>query len=232
MIEKNKSRFIVLEGTDGSGKTEQFNRLLLEFPESLSFKTLDFPQYDEPSSYFIRECLNGHYGTTIEEIGPKTASLFYALDRYDAYMKKIKKWIKDDMVIISNRYIGSNMGHQGAKIDSRRERVEFYKWLYELEYGILGIPKPDLNIILHVPAEVAQLMVNKKPQRAYLENGRRDIAENDLVYLKKAEQAYLELAELFPDDFTVIECAPGGELLSIGDVHEKVWAIAQKVLGI
>ena len=117
-----RGKFIVIEGTDGSGKTEQFNRLVLRLPEGFAFKTLDFPQYDEPSSYFVREYLNGHYGALEDEaIGPRRASLFYALDRFDASEKKLKKWLADGTAVIANRYVGSNMGHQGGKIGDEKK---------------------------------------------------------------------------------------------------------------
>jgi dTMP kinase len=224
-------KFIVIEGTDGSGKGTQFKKLIERLPEGFPFSTVDFPQYGDAASYFVQEQLNGHYGTLHENI-PKRASLFYALDRFDASEKRMKGWLNEGKTIIANRYVGSSMGHQGAKFDTKQERVDFFKWLYDLEYGICGIPKPDLNIILHVPAAIAQKMVDKKNKREYLEDKKRDIYEDDLSHLQKAEQVYLEIAELFPDNFTVVECVENGQLLSIDEVHEKVWVIASKTLGL
>ena len=224
-------KFIVIEGTDGSGKGTQFQKLIDRLPKDFLFNTVDFPQYGESSSYFVQEQLNGKYGS-LDENTPKRASLFYALDRFDASEKKMKGWINEGRAIIANRYVGSSMGHQGAKFDTTGERIEFFKWLYDLEYGICGIPKPDLNIILHVPAAIAQEMVDKKNKREYLKDGKRDIYENNLPHLQKAEKVYLEIAELFPTDFTVVECVENERLLSIDEVHEKVWAIAAKTLGL
>jgi dTMP kinase len=224
-------KFIVIEGTDGSGKTEQFNRLILRLPDGFEFKTADFPQYDEPSSYFVREYLNGKYGALEdEESGPRRASLFYALDRFDASEKKLKKWLADGAAVIANRYVGSNMGHQGGKIGDEKKRKDFFRWLYDLEYGIFGIPKPDLNIILHMPAEIAQELVDRKAAREYIGGRKRDLHEGNLEHLRHAEKVYLQIAELFPDDFQVIECAPDGDLLSIEEIHAKVWDIARKTL--
>jgi len=225
---ESKSRFIVIEGTDGSGKTAQFERLVLALPEGVKLGTLDFPRYGEPSSYFVQKYLTGRYGG---DVGPYAASIFYAADRFDAKLK-VLQWFEEGRMVIANRYVGSNMGYQGAKIDSKGEREVFYKWLHKLEYEIFGIPKPDLNIILHVPAEISYELVAKKAAREYLHGAKRDIHEADLGYQKRAEEVYLEIAELFPDDFTVIECAPGGKLLSVEEIHGKVWASARKVLGI
>jgi dTMP kinase len=228
-----RGKFIVIEGTDGSGKTEQFNRLLLRLPEGFAFKTLDFPQYDEPSSYFVREYLNGNYGALEDaDVGPRRASLFYALDRFDASEKKLKRWLADGTTVIANRYVGSNMGHQGGKIGDEKKRKDFFKWLYELEYGICGIPRPDLNIILHMPAEIAQELVDRKTARDYIGGKKRDLHEENLEHLRHAEKIYLEMAKLFPDNFAVVECAPDGKLLSIEAIHEKVWTVARKTLGL
>lgn len=219
-----RGKFIVIEGPDGSGKTEQFERLTLRLPESVPFRTVHFPRYEEPSSYFVREYLAGNYGT-LAEIGPEKASLFYALDRYDAGVKQLSKWLAEGTHVIVDRYMGSNMGHQGAKIENHEDRARFFKWLYDLEYGILKIPKPDLNIILHVPAKIAQTLRAKSGKNP-------DLHEKDFAYLERTEKVYMEVAELFPDDFTVIECAPDGKLLSIDEIHEQMWAKVKGELGI
>ena len=226
MAEQQKGKFIVIEGTDGSGKTTQFEKLVLRIENRVA--TFDFPQYDKPSSFFVKEYLNGRYGT-VEEVGPYKASIFYAIDRFDI-SSKIREAVSDGKIVVSNRYVGSNMGHQGAKIEDKKERTKYFKWLYELEYGILGIPKPDLNIILYMPAEIAQGFVDKKSARDYIGGKKRDIHEGNLGHLKKAEKTYLEMAEIFPDDFKIIECFEDGKVLSIDDIHEKLWRIVENML--
>ena len=124
------------------------------------------------------------------------------------------------------------MGHQGGKIGDAEKRKVFFKWLYDLEFGICGFPRPDLNIILHMPAEIAQKLVDKKAAREYIGGKKRDLHEGNLEHLRHAEKIYLEVAKLFPQNFTVVECAPEGKLLSIEAIHEKVWAVAQKTLGL
>ncbi|MBI2049252.1 MAG: hypothetical protein HYT29_02365 [Parcubacteria group bacterium] len=235
-----KGRFIVLEGTDGSGKTTQFKKLVARLrrvgsPRSTraeaGFKvaTFDFPQYGKESSYFVREYLNGRYGG-LEEVGPYRASIFYALDRFDVG-PKIKKWLNEGRIVVSNRYVASNMGHQGAKIKGTRTRQKYFKWLDELEYGILGIPRPDLNIVLHIPARVAQRLVDKKSGRKYVGGKKRDLHEADLGHLKRAEQTYLQMAKTFPKDFALVRCVEKGKLLSVEEIQEKVLNIARSVLG-
>jgi dTMP kinase len=225
----SKGKFIVLEGTDGSGKTEQFNRLLLRIPSDYKIAMLDFPRYDKESAYFVRKYLTGRYGL-FKDIGPKEASLFYALDRFDASFE-LREWLEQGKIVISNRYVGSNMGHQGSKMESEKERRELFKWLYELEYETFAIPKPNLSIVLHVPSEIAYKLIAKKSAREYLGGAKRDIHEASPEHLKKTEAAYLEMVKLFPDDFVLVECAPGEKLLSIEEIHEKIWGIVKTVIG-
>lgn len=223
---RQKGKFIVIEGTDGSGKTVQFERLILSLPEGTKIGTLDFPQYNEQSSYFVRQYLTGKYGG---DVGPYAASVLFAVDRFDVKLKTLQ-WIEEGRLIVSNRYVASNMAHQGAKIEGRREREKFYRWLRELEYKIFGLPKPDLNVFLYVPPEISFELIAQKRSREYLNGQKRDLHESDLEYQKRASLVYLEIAELFPDDFWVIECAPDGKLLSPEEIHEKVWQTAVRVL--
>ena len=224
-----EGKLIVVEGTDGSGKTTQFNLLVERLRrEGREPETLDFPRYGEPSAYFIEKYLNGGYGT-IKDTGPYRAALFYALDRYDA-SPAVWEDLRNGSLVVSNRYVGSNMGHQGSKIESAVERAEFFKWVYELEYGILGIPKPAVNVFLHVPAETAYELVAQKADRAYLKGAKRDIHEADMDHLRRAEETYEVIVRMFPEEFLKIECAPLGNILPPEEIHEKVWSAVEKFL--
>lgn len=226
---KKKGFFIVLEGTDGSGKTVQFKLLLGKLKkDGYKYQTVDFPQYGQPSAYFVEQYLTGKYGGW-HEVGPYRASLFYALDRYEV-STKIKKALNKGKIVLANRYFGSNLGHQGAKINNRQERKRFFKWIYNLEYNILGIPKPDINLFLHVPANISYRLVAKKGKREYLKGKKRDIHEKDIQHLKQAERSYLQAIKLFPKDFVVIECAPERKLISIDAIAKKVWEVVKKRL--
>ena len=126
-------KFIVIDGTDGSGKATQ-TELLAEKLRYAGFDVAlaDFPQYGKKSAGPVEEYLNGKYGPA-HEVGPYRGSIFYALDRYDASFE-IKEWLKQGKIVISNRYVTANMGHQGGKIKDLEEKRRFYEWLYELEY--------------------------------------------------------------------------------------------------
>lgn len=218
----------MIDGIDGSGKSIQTELLINRLKkEGKATEVISFPQYGQKSAAPIEEYLNGFYGTA-EEVGPFRASILYAVDRFAA-APKIKKWLAEGKIVVANRYVASNMGHQGGKIVNLEERKKFLAWNDNLEYNIFQIPRPDLNLILHVPAEIAQQLVDRKAKREYLRGTKRDIHEDDLQHLKNAEKSYLEIAKTFPN-FVLIECVKNNKLLSIESIHEKIWLIVQNNL--
>jgi len=219
---KQNGLFIMLEGTDGSGKTTQTELLVKKLKEEgHDVEQISFPQYGEKSAALVEDYLNGKFGTA-EEVGPYRASILYAVDRYAA-KEKIEKWLAAGKIVIANRYVASNMGHQGGKIADTEERQKYFDWNYNLEYTIFEIPRPDVNIILHVTPEISQQLVDKKEAREYITDGKtRDIHEDDLNHLKNAERAYLDIANQF-QEFTLIECVEENSMLPADTIHTKIW---------
>lgn len=225
-----KGKLIVIEGIDGSGKGTQSKLLVDRIKrEGYNVKYINFPQYESWSSVFVKKYLDHGLGD-LKEIGPKQASIFYALDRY-AVSKEIKKWLDEGSIIISNRYISSNKGHQTSKIKDKKGREEFLEWINNLEYNILGNPKEDFNIFLDIDPEIAQKLVDQKSLREYLSEGKtKDIHEENLDHLKNAREAYLELLKK-EDNWLKVDCIENGELLSIEEIHERLWKLVkEKVL--
>lgn len=222
-MEKNilKGKLIALEGTDGSGKATQ-TQLLLERLRKEKYKvtSLSFPQYGKKSAGLVEEYLAGSYGKP-NEVNPYAASLFYALDRFDI-SSEIRRLLNLGFTILLDRYVDSNAGHQGGKIMDGKEREKFLAWLYNVEYKILNIPKPDLVLILHLPAEIGQNLVKNK--------SKKDGHEQDLVHLKNAESSYLWLAQKFSKDHILIECVENNTLLPPEKIHARVWEQIKKIL--
>jgi dTMP kinase len=121
------------------------------------------------------------------------------------------------------------MGHQGAKVVGQKKRVKFIKWIHETEYVYFKVPKPDLNIFLSVPPQVAYRLIAGKKKRAYIKGGKkRDIHEGDIQHLTRAAESYRETTRLFPREFKVIDCAPRGALRSISDIHGEVVQLVEQ----
>jgi dTMP kinase len=222
-----KGKLIVIEGTDGSGKTTQSKRLLHHFEEAgILTAYADFPQYGQKSAGMVENYLNGKYGSS-KEVDAKIASMFYAMDRYDASFG-IKKSLKEGRIVLCNRYVSASMGHQAGKIKDKAERKEYIEWLEDLEYNFFKIPKPDLTILLYVPYQIAQKLVDNKGHREYIGGIKRDIHEADAGHLRDAEEAFLEIAK--EKKWKVIDCTKSGKILPIEDIHKLVWREVQKVL--
>lgn len=232
----HRGKFIVFEGIDGSGKSTQTKFLIKKLKkEGYKVAKIDFPQYGTKSAGLIEEYLNGKYGSS-KEVGPWRASIFYACDRYDASFK-IRKWLKEGKIVVSDRYIGSNIGHQGAKIKNKKERKKYLKWLFNLEYNIFGIPKPDISFILKINPELSRKMSpkifdeeKKKKRKFYLGDKKRDIHEKDLSHLNAALNSYLEIAKEFPRDFKIVDCLKGGNFLSPKVINDKIWNLVKKII--
>lgn len=222
-----KGKLIVLDGTDGSGKKTQTDLLLERLEkEGIEKEYADFPRYGERSAAMVEDYLNGEFGKA-DEVSPYTASLFYAMDRYSA-SKDLKRSLSEGKVIIANRYVSANMGHQGGKIKDSAEQIKYFEWLDNLEHNQLGIPRPDTTIILYVPAMIAQKLVGKKEKREYLKGKTHDIHEEDINHLENAEKTYLKAAKKF--GFEIIECVENGKLLSREVIHEKVWQVVSSII--
>lgn len=214
--------FIVIDGSDGSGKATQTNKLIERLKnEGYKVEMIDFPQYGQKSAGLVEEYLNGKYGGP-DDVGPFIASLFFACDRYDGSFK-IKKWLDEGKVVISNRYTSSNMGHQAGKISDLEQRDKYLDWISDIEFNILGLPRPDLTILLYLDPEIQQNWVDKKGKRKYIEKGKRDIHENDLHHLREATKAYKYVAEKF--NWPIINAHQ-----TIDKVHNDVWEKVKSVL--
>ena len=141
----------------------------------------------------------------------------------------IAQALTEGKIVLCNRFTGSNMAHQGTKFMHAEERRGYFIWLDNLEFQMLGIPRPDKSIVLRVPADIAQANVDKKDTRSYTDK-KRDLHEADLSHLQKAVEVYDDLCSLFPKDFTRIDCVRSGKMLSVPQVHDLIWETVQPLL--
>lgn len=218
-------KLIVFEGTDGSGKSTQFKRLTERLAaEGRPFQRLVFPQYDKPSSALIRMYLGGEFGAHPQDVNAYAASTFYAVDRYASYRQVWQSWYESGGLVLSDRYTTSNAVHQASKEPPER-RAEFLRWLYDLEYDRLGLPRPDLVLYLDVPVEfTAQLMRHREAET----NTHADIHEQDLAYLRTCREMGRYAADYY--GWKRIRCVENGALRSIEAIHEEIYALVAACL--
>lgn len=218
-----KSLFVAIEGGDGSGKGTQSN-LLAEYAKNELKKNvfkISFPQYGEPSGYYAGKYLDGSYGDA-DEVPADLASLAYAIDRYAAKKNIVDQLNIPDSIVIADRYVASNLAHQGTKFDNEIDRHAYYDRILQTEYETLGIPRPDINIVLIMPTALAQANVDKKDARSYTDK-KRDIHEADPNHLERAKSNYEELCRLYPDEFKAVQCVDSDNAMrTIDDIQNEI----------
>ena len=211
-------KLIVIEGTDGSGKSTQFNLMSQRLAaEGHAFRHIVFPRYSEPSSALIRMYLGGEFGKKPTDVNAYAASSFYAVDRFASYKQDWGQWYEAGGLVLSDRYTTSNAVHQSSKVPEA-EQPAFLKWLYEFEYDKLQLPRPDLTIYLDVPTSFTETLLRRREADT---NTHADIHEQDMNYLATCRSAGKAAAAFY--GWTVIECVHDGAMRSIEDIHEEIY---------
>lgn len=209
-------KLIVIEGLDGSGKATQA-KLLTEklISEGVCVKQVSFPDYDSDSSALVKMYLNGEFGTHADDVNAYAASSFYAVDRYASFKKN---WQSDyeSGVIIADRYTTSNAIHQCAKLP-KEQWDEYLDWLFDYEYRMLGIPKPDSVIYLRVDPAVSQKLMTGRYEG---HEEKKDIHEKDVEYLKRCQEAAAYCAEKL--GWQIVECCENDEMRSIESISTDI----------
>lgn len=210
-------KLIVIEGTDGSGKSTQF-RLLTEHlsQDRVAFEKLVFPQYSQPSSALIKMYLGGEFGSHPADVNAYAASTFYAVDRYASYKKVWGKWYEQGGLVVSDRYTTSNAVHQSSKLE-QEALFQFSDWLFHYEYDLLGLPRPTCVIFLDLPPEASFRMLQKR------QGVQGDIHELDHAYLIRCHQRALELCAHY--GWHRIACWDGTQIRSIDSIHREIMEV-------
>lgn len=220
-----KSKLIVIEGLDGSGKATQ-TQLLAEKLISIgkSVKKLEFPNYNNPSSSLVKMYLGGEFGDKPEDVNAYAASAFYAVDRVAGFLQFWKRDCDNGSVILSDRYVTSNIIYQMPKLPDP-QRDSFISWQSDFEYDKLGLPRPDLVIYLDVEPEVSQKLMEK---RYGGDETKKDLHESNLGFLLSCRRAALYAAEKC--GWKVINCCESGEIRSIASIAEEIEKAVSEII--
>jgi dTMP kinase len=229
MKSAKRGKLIVIEGTDCSGKETQTNLLLSKLKErGIKIEKKFFPNYESPTGRIVGgphlgkpSILKGFFPEGAANVDPKVGALYYAADRrYNA--PELISLLEQGINVLLDRYIYSNMAHQGGKLKNKKDRMAMYKWLETLEYDLLEIPKPDYAFLLHMPYKQAlQLKENRIEEP--------DQHESDANHLIAAEKTYLEIAKLY--NFETISCVDGEKIRTIEEINEELLELVQKIIG-
>ena len=201
-----KGKLFVIDGTDGSGKQTQLEKLRKRLDEeNIEYKNISFPNYESPSSSLVKMYLSGEFGQNAKEISPYIASTFYAADRYTT----------------------SNMIHQAGKIKDDAEREKFLDWLWDFEFNLYKIPIPTETFFLNMPTEYAlKLIANRENKFSHTQ--KKDIHEKDETHLRESYNEALKLVKKY--NWKEIKCVENEKVRSIDDIHEDIWKEIKKYL--
>lgn len=219
-----RGKLIVLEGIDGSGKHTQLEMLARAMRErGVAHTAIDFPRYDGFFGRMVAQYLNGEFGT-LAQVDAHFSALLFAGDRLEN-KKQLENFIADGRLVLADRYIASNLAHQGARAAARKSG-EFVRWLERLEYEVYGLPREDLVIYLRLPAARAQKLVSRKNRRSYTRR-RRDLQEANLKHLQGATRIFERLAH--QGNWATVECmeARRNELRLPEEIHRDIMAVLQ-----
>lgn len=218
-------KLIVFEGTDGSGKATQSRLLCSRLEaEGIPFRKIDFPRYGKPSAAMVQEYLNGNLGKKPGDVNAYAASIFFSMDRYASYKQDWGDFYEAGGLVVADRYTTSNAVHQASKLPEN-QRKEYLDWLFELEYGKLGLPKPDLVIYLDMPTKITEQMMRQREQAT---GTQADIHEQDEAYLKNCRSN--AKAIVMECGWHVIDCADADRPRTPEDIHEQVFQTVKCLL--
>lgn len=218
-------KLIVFEGTDGSGKatqTEMLYRHLLQ--DGYTLKRITFPNYASDSSALVKMYLAGAFGDKPGDVDAYAASVFFAVDRYASYKQDWGSFYEAGGLVLADRYTTSNAVHQASKL-AKKERREYLAWLYDLEYGKLGLPEPSLVFYLDIPTEMTEQMMRRREEAT---DTSADIHEKDEAYLRACRDNARDVAEF--SAWQKIDCVRDGVLRSAEDIHSEVYERLQRIL--
>jgi len=217
-------KLIVIEGTDGAGKSTQVELIKKYLDKNnLSHAYFHFPMYGHNTfSNVITKLLQGDFGEA-NQIDPYFAATNYGMDRF-SFKGSLNKALEENDIVILDRYVFSNMAYQSARLEGT-EKQEMIDWIFKFEFDFLELQYPDLNIFLDIPISVTKdrLKAKKEGQdkaslanRSYLD-GKEDIFEKDLDFQRKIRDTYLTLKK---PNYEIVQCS--GISGDFGDCHRYI----------
>ena len=221
-------KLFVIDGTDGSGKQTQFEKLKERLTkEGIDYRVVSFPNYDNPSSSLVKMYLSGEFGENAKEVSPYIASTFYAADRYATYKRFLEKYYQEGGLILADRYTTANMVHQAGKIKEKKEREKFLDWLWDFEFNLYGLPVPTKAFFLNMPPEYALKLMEHRENK-FTHTDKKDIHERDKNHIIDSYEAACDLVDKY--NWYDVKCVKNSEIRPIEEIHEEIYEEIKKYL--
>jgi len=199
--------FFVLEGIDGSGKETQVKMLAETLKKAgKKVEVIEFPDYNSGPGKKI-----GQYLDNKLQLMHKDVAKLYADDRR-LHQERIKKWLDEGTIVVSDRYAYSNIAYQlvnGVDQD----------YLLSLDKGILF---PDLVFFIDTTiAEVIRRMNNSRKKDKY---------ESSKNYLARVSETYRAMCDGSLEVFGRAKWIRIDGNKSIEEVHKEIWKYVEACL--
>lgn len=224
-IEKGYS--IAIEGIDGSGKrtlAEIIEKKFIEEIKSKNVEIISFPRHNEEfSGELVDKFL--YDGLKFDENSAYREGLLYSIDRMVSLGRvrgngksKITEY-QEGKILIFDRYLSSNFIHRCNNMKDK-DLKDYIKTMKNIEFDIMGIPRPSLTFVLFVPPEVSRQNILKR--------GRETDENETLENLTKSYNSLERLCVL--EDYVRIDCCKLNEsgeyeMKSREEIAEAVWEV-------
>lgn len=217
---------ISIEGTDGSGKQTQCEKIRNRLVNNnFTAVIMSFPAYDNESSTFVKNYLNGDYGSiTDNKMNEYSASMIFAMDRMISYLTHWNAMLKRYDFVIMDRYVESNLIHQGARIKEIQDLIRYIDWETDFEYNKLNLPRPDITLFLNMTPEASDLLRKNRKNKITGETS-QDIHESDKAYQLRSYRTAQVISDMLK--WNKIDCTNTSnvkttkDILSIDDITDK-----------
>lgn len=209
---------IVLEGGDGAGKQTQAKLLIDRLnAEGYKCKTLDFPHDSAKYGLFIRSILAGDFGG-LKNVHPLLFASLYGVNREDT-AAALWWWVHKGYMVILDRFVSANYGHQSSKYENEKERHEVIATIEKFEFDWLQLPRPTVTLYLDLPPAAALAAMKLDTTRSSLDI--HESAGDD--YKSKVRTTFLWCVANLPN-WKVVPCVDSEtNRVSREDVHSTIW---------
>lgn len=220
-----RGKLIIIEGSDGSGKATQTNKLFERLTkEGYNTKKIEFPNYKSDSSTLIKMYLNGDFGSNPDDVNPYVASTFYAVDRYASFKTEWKDFYENGGIILADRYTTSNMIHQAAKISDEKQKKAFLDWLWDFEFNLYKLPVPDCVIFLDMHLDCSKRLMETRVNK-FTGDEKKDIHESNYEYMLSSYNNSILVADMYK--WKKINCSIDNNIKTIDEIHKEVYDIVK-----
>jgi len=200
-----RGRLITFEGGEGTGKSTH-SALLADRLKSLGVPVVRTREPGgSPGAEAIRHVL---LSGAAKPLGPEVEAILFAAARDDHIRHTIEPALESGNWVISDRFIDSTRVYQGTlgHVDPKLIRA--------LERATVGDIRPDLTVILDVPADVGLARAHKRRG----ENATDRFEAESQAFHEGLRDAYRRIAETEPERCVLIDAT-----LPKTEVAERIW---------